>query len=376
MKHIIVSILLLIVLSSCTIPTGDVVVDNDVKIGSTLALTGGYADFGINQLRGMELAVDDVNNNGGINGKKLVLVVEDNKGDAKEAVTTVRQMMDIRKVGIVWSSFTHITTAIKDVVLDNNGFLFYSSTYAPIARSSAYAFRDFFDVEDAGVAIVNAVASFGKNRIAYIGENSDLCELHREAFEKEADKLKVEIVAKEIFPTDIQDFRTILLKIMEKDPDSLMTCTWRHNHLFMKDLKELGFIDKQTFQMLGPLLPIANEEGMMKLFSENNAVSTWYGFGGDSANLKVQEFVDRYEDVYGETPRADAVYSYDDIIILSEAMKMCNNLDRDCLSEQLLNLKIDGIGGSLYFDKDGVSKREVLFIQAINNEWKEIIIQQ
>ena len=66
----------------------------------------------------MRMVADEINNNGGINGKKLEIIAEDNQGDAKIAVTNTSKLLNIDNVDIVLTGFTHITNAIKSLVAE------------------------------------------------------------------------------------------------------------------------------------------------------------------------------------------------------------------------------------------------------------------
>ena len=347
-----------------------------IKIGVTAALTGKYAYIGISGINGMEMAIDKINANGGINGKKIDLIAEDNEGDPKEAATNVMKLMNVDNASIIISSFTHITRAIKDIVVDNGRLLFYISTDRTIAESSPYIFRDYFDAEDNGKAIAKAVKYFNKTNVSYIGENSDQCMIYKKTFEDEAKKLGINILSEEVYNVKETDLRTPLLKLDLKDSDALVTCTWRHEHILMKEMKELGYIGIQTFHWVGPYLPVAQTEEITRLFSENHAVSSWYGYNKDDP--RAVEFINEYKQRYNEEPLPDAVYSYEDILMIAKALKKCDDVgkvnDRDCLRDALLNTKLEGVSGTFSFDKDGASNRDVLFIEAENNSWHGISI--
>ncbi|MBW2991122.1 ABC transporter substrate-binding protein [Candidatus Woesearchaeota archaeon] len=379
MKQIIyLAIALLILLTACaTTPTGQVTKE-PVKIGATMAMTGKYASYAIHQYNGMLMALEKINSEGGINGRELKVIIEDNKGEPKEAVTGVHKLMTIDSADVIFSAFTHITMAVKDVVVDNGKFLFYQSTHNPIAESSPYVVKDYWDKAESGKIIVDALIYFEKKKIAYIGEISDQCLKHKEAFEQEAEKKDIEIISSELYPADETDFRTIILKTPLDEIDALVTCTWRQNHYFMKQLQELGLIEMQTFQSSAITLEAARTPEMTQIFSHNKAVSAWYGFA-PSASPKENKFVQEYEKRYREPPLPDALYSYDDIMILAKALRACDSqgktTDRDCLSKEILSMEIESINGDLIkFNKDGIARRPPIYIQAIEGEWREIDI--
>lgn len=379
--HILATAMLIgmLLITSCTqTPAGQVIKEEPVKIGATLALTGKYASYGIYQHNGILMALEKINSEGGINKRELKVIIEDNKGEPKEAVSGVHKLMTIDSVDVIFSAFTHITSAVKDIVVDNGKFLFYQSTHNPIAESSPYVVKDYWDKAESGRVIVDALVYFEKKKISYIGEISDQCLKHKEAFEEEAEKKGIEIVSSELYSADETDFRTIILKTPLEEIDALVTCTWRQNHYFMRQLHELGLIEMQTFQSSAITLEASRTPEMTQIFSDNQAVSAWYGFA-PSASPKENKFVQEYEERYGETPLPDALYSYDDIIILAQALRACDSqgktTNRDCLSKEILSMEIKSINGDMItFNKDGIARRPPIHIQATEGEWREIKI--
>ena len=79
--------------------------NNPIKIGASEALTGKFASLGEPRVNAMRMVADEINNNGGINGKKLEIIAEDNQGDAKIAVTNTSKLLNIDNVDIVLTGF-------------------------------------------------------------------------------------------------------------------------------------------------------------------------------------------------------------------------------------------------------------------------------
>ena len=370
----ILSVLVLLVLVFSFTNTGLITLKNnqnkEIKIGATLSLTGKLSNVGNAEKNGMLLAQKEINQNGGIKGKKLNIVFEDNKGDPKKAINNVNKLLNIDNTEIIISAFTHITQSIKTITKNNNKMLFYISTLPDIAKEDKYIFRDYVSMKDMGEKAAEYIKNKQYEKIGFITENSDQCNMYKKEFIKNINK-KIEI---EIFNTEQKDIRTNLLKLDLKNKDVLVTCTWRDSDILMKQLKELNLINKPTVQLMAPHLKSNDTKEMRKLYEENNTISTWYGFVQDTNNKKQKEFIEKYKKEFGEKPISDASYAYDDIKILSEALRNCdaNPKNKECIRNYLINLEYDGAGGKLKFNEFGSSKREVLLIKVENGEWKEI----
>ena len=342
-----------------------------IKIGATLVLSGKFAFIGEQELNGMSMAVDEINSKGGVNGRRLQLIVEDNKGDTKEGVTNVNKFISSDDVDVVFSAFTHITSGVKDIVTSNGKKSYYASTVPDFAKESKYAFRDYFDAGDQGKILAQKVANDKRERIAYLTEVSDVAKVFENGFKEVAQEEAITITAREKFQADATDVKTQLLKLDLNEVDALIVVGWKHETIIMKQLKELGFIDVPTYHLVGPFLPSADTTEMRALYEENNAVSAWYGIA-DVVTGDAGEFVKKYNVRFNKSPRADATYAYDDIYALAEAFDGCENEDSDCVAEHLLNTNLEGAGGRLTFDSDGVSQREVLLIHVRDGKWVEV----
>jgi branched-chain amino acid transport system substrate-binding protein len=149
--------------------------DKSIKIGASLALSGNLAFIGIAQQRGFEIAQEEINSNGGIKGQSLRILSEDNAGDAKTAVSGVNKLLLVDKADLIFSSFTHITQAIKSEVLAANKILLYQSTLGSIAEESPLFFRDYADAKSGGVTMGKVTEAKNYKNIAVISENNDAC---------------------------------------------------------------------------------------------------------------------------------------------------------------------------------------------------------
>lgn len=366
----IILVLTSVVLTSCNV-TGKAINEDPINIGATLALSGKFAFIGEQELNGLSMAVDEINSNGGVDGRRLNLVIEDNKGDTKEAVTSVNKLISVDDVDVVFSAFTHVTSGVKDIVTSNGKILFYASTVPDFARESKYSFRDYFDAGDQGKILAQKIADDGRKKVAYLTEVSDVADVFENSFDKVVSEEGIEIFSKEKFQVDATDLKTQILKLNLDKVDALVVVGWKHENIIMKQIKELGFIDVPTYHIVGPFLPIADTPEMRDLYEENNAVSAWYGIA-DVVDGDSEEFVKKYVARFNKSPRADATYAYDDVYALAEAFEGCANYDRDCVADNLLKVELNGAGGKLSFDSDGVSQREVLLIQFKEGQWVEV----
>jgi branched-chain amino acid transport system substrate-binding protein len=341
-----------------------------IVIGATLALSGNYAYLGEAERDGVQLALDEINKEGGVHGRPLVLVAEDNTGDAKTAVSGVIKLLTVDNADIIISAFTHITTAVKDLVQEKDKVMIYASTSGDIAKQSLLFFRDYYDAAQHGQGAADLVMRIGAKNIAVLSEQSDQCVLYVDALKQGLTAGGVHIVDAETYLATEKDFKTILLKIKSAKPDAIALCSWRSEQYIMPQLKDLGMLATPTVHWVGPFLPAADTDAMRQIFSDNHAVSTWYGY--DVASGAGKAFADAYQKRFGLAPVADAAYAYDDIHILAHALGPCttaDTVDEQCLARGLSKTDYTGASGRVTFDANRASNRAVLFIKAEDGKW-------
>ncbi len=348
-----------------------------IKIGATLALSGNLAYIGEQELNGMNLAIEEINEKGGINGKKIELIVEDNQGLPKEAVSGVNKLISLDEVDIIFSLFTHITSAIKDIAWNNNKILFYASTLKDYAVENKYTFKDFFDFSNSGKKMAEIVNKLNYKEIAYLSVNDDACNEFDEYFKNNLNE-DVEIAKEEKFDSQARTLKTEILKLDLKNVDVLATCDWRHSNIVMKDLKEMNLIDVPTIQQNAPLPPESNTEEMRKLFLENKTISVWYGVSEKARNDKQKEFFEKYKDKFGLYPSPDVIYIYDNIYIIAKTIERCNGIvDNDCFAENINGKEFEGVAEKIVFDENGNSNRNNIIIKINDNlEWEEVELEE
>jgi len=347
----------------------------NIKIGNSSALSGSLAYLGEADTNGLILASEEINKAGGINGRMIEVISEDNQGDPKVAVSVAQKLLDIDKVDVMFSGRTNLTQAIATIVQSAGKPMFYSSNDGSIAEKGINFFRDSFDAEQSGKAIAKKVMENGYTSVKLISEQSEVCKIYSDAVKVELKNLGLTVSAEEFFQSNTTDMRSNLTKLSLKSDDALVACAWRHAHILIKNLSELGNISTQTFQYTAPTFPVADTAEMKQLFSKNQTISTWYGFSELGNTERQNEFIEKYKARFGKAPAPLAPYTYDDVYIMKGAFEKCfdgSGLDNDCFAKEIKSKEHDGVVGKVSFDSKGRSNRDVLMIQAKSGVWNVI----
>jgi branched-chain amino acid transport system substrate-binding protein len=347
-----------------------------IKIGATLALSGNLSYIGESEKNGLLLAVEDINKAGGIKGRMLELKTEDNQGLANPAVSGVNKLINVDKVDILFSAFTHITQAVKDTAGNAKIPMVYASAFAEIAENNNLFFRDYFDTKDMGKTIANQMITDNHVKIAYFGQNNTACNEYlgtaKEIFNKEGKNL----VAEYMFAPEDNDFKTTLTKIKNVNPDAIFTCSHTKSDILMRQMDQLDMINIQTYQLLAPFLPSGDTAEIRNLYERNKTVTGWFGFVYGSLTEKQKEFKDRYEERFGVKLAADVTFAYDDVIAMSGVLEKClgadGKIDNACFTTNFTKINHDGISGKLSFNEKGVSQRDTLLMTIKGGEWVNV----
>ncbi|MES2069774.1 MAG: ABC transporter substrate-binding protein [Pseudomonadota bacterium] len=337
----------------------------DIKIGVAEALTGPAAKYGVAIKNGFTLAADEMNAKGGINGNKIVLVVEDEQGKKEEAINVFKKLIFQDKVLMVFgptlsnSAFAAdpIANASKTVVFGT------SNTADGITNMGSFTFRN--SVMEADVLPVTtraAVKQFGIKKVAVLYGNDD-------AFTKSGyDVFKAALEAQKIAVTDTEtyakgdvDFKAQLTKIKASNPDAIVcSCLAEEAANIILQTRSLGM--KQPF--IG-----GNGFNSPKLFeiakdgADNTLMgSPWSAENPASANKK---FMMDYKAKFGADPDQFAAQAFDAMQIVAEALKkvtLSGHLEKDrlALRDALPAVKFDGATGKFSFRRAApVASKEV-----------------
>lgn len=206
------------------VAAGPAMAADNVKIGFNVPLTGFAAADGKSALNGAELAVEQANANGGIDGKTVELVVYDDQASPTEAVAVATKMIeqDGVKVGVS-GSYSASTRAAAQVFQDAG--VPYVSAYAihpDITRAGEYTFRTTFVGEVQGRAGAKLIGDLlGKKRVVMITINNDFGQSLAAGFKEAAGQFGIEIVGEYEYGLKDRQFGAIVAQVRAEDPEAI-----------------------------------------------------------------------------------------------------------------------------------------------------------
>lgn len=307
-------------------------IDEIITIGATMPITGFLSEYGEAYKNGLLMAVDEINNNGGINGKKLELDITDNQADATKAVNDVTYFTQIKNYPVVYNSMEYLTLASKDITENQNTIMItYTTLKFNENTTQDYLFRDFWDMELIGNDFAKVMNENTNTKFAYLSLNDPSLSNFRKGINN---GFKDEPLEDELYNYGESDFKTQLLKIKEdKEVNTIVIYGFPSEvDIILKQMEELDMYDYKLFAT-----EIATgfiTQNHKELLQKTNAIT----YDGTNFNEN-SNFVLEYERLYGNKPKPDAYYIYDNLIKVSDAMKICDEVtfadDTECIKNHI-----------------------------------------
>lgn len=343
--------------------SGNALIKNaPIKIGFVGPLTGEAANYGTDDLNGALLAVEELNAAGGINGRPLQVIPEDDKCSGKDATTAVSKLLEVDQVKVVLgSSCSGATLSMAPITEKAKALLMTSiSTNAKIRYAGDFVFRNGPNDASTG-AMLAEIASKNWKRVALISENTEYAQGIREVFVNRAKELGLEVVADERAEPSNQDFKTQLTKIKGTNPEALFINPQSDPTvgLILKQARELGLNSQVLVAWYGA------SEAFRKAAGQGNAEGViWVDTPTiDEANQRGMDLLAKHTKKFGKAPNFPfwLGMTYDRVGVLGEAMKACdenpnikNPENTECIRDWFYTMKpYNGVTGHFTFDKDG-----------------------
>ncbi len=347
----------LLILSACTTPTGNVVKE-EIEIGGIYMLTGVSAQQGQHALKGAQLAIEEINVAGGINGRQLKLIAEDNQDDKPAVAISAYKKLKSQGINIILGpNWSPSGMALAPIACEEKTLMISPSVgVAEFNEACDYIYNlwphDFIHSEKLGRIVVNQ----GYERIVIIGSQQAWEYEQAEAVKKGVLAKGGNIVGYHIATSDETDFGTIVTKTIEAQPDAVIFTNLGRQHVPAKKLREM----RSTAQYFTTTIIEENIEAAQGSF-ENTKVMTSF--------TPTEKFVQKFTEKYGEAPTINSDTSYDTVMVLAQAMKETKSTNVEVLKDYLSKLKtFSGVSGEITFDEHGAAMREAVMYTIVNGE--------
>jgi len=358
-------LLMAMIMSGCT-PKAEP--QDYITIGALLPLTGEDSDEGLRAFNGLILAKNNINKSGGVLGKKLDIIILNDRGDEEYVVQQYKSLKERGVVAIIGSSYSGVTMALARAA-EEDGIPIISPTASnpEVTHGRKNVFRAIFiDDYQAEVMAYFAYNSLkARTALVFLSENSRSYKRASEVFDASFKAYGGNVIAVESYYTD-SDVANIINKYSANPPDVVF---YPEDYIPAANLVNVacdyGF--KSTYILGsdawdGLLTYVYNQDAMKHVF-----YSAPFSF--DDKDEEVMQFVRNYFVTFSQMPLSGSATAYTCVYILTEAIEKAGNVNKDDIVYAMKNSQFDTITGHIKFDENNNPRTNVYVIQIAGGEY-------
>lgn len=343
-----------------------------IKIGFSATLTG--TDFGARCRNGVELAIDEINNSGGINGRKIKLITKDDENKPEIAIKVDKELINEGVVAIIGHPTSTMTLASLSLINENK-MLMISPT---VSTNELTGLDDYFfrvgpasKVETYKHAIYMAnTLNIKKVSVIYDLSNSKYTEDWYKNFKEKYESLDGKIIASEKFTSGKNpDFEMLIKNLLSSEPEGMV---------IIANALDTARICQLLYKMNFNKAIVASGWAMTEEFIKNSGragenvvfiVSKDY----NNKNKNYINFQEKYVRIYGIEPQFHEIHSYEVVMVLKNALLKCENYNSDEIKKQILKQKtFNGLQNDFLIDEYGDVIRSHFYYKVENSQFKKI----
>lgn len=350
------------------------------KIGATGPITGGAAIYGNAVKNGIQIAVDEINEAGGIGGYQIDYNFQDDEHDAEKAVNAYNNLKDWGMQVLIGTTTSAPCIAVVEKTHADNMFQITPSGTAVECVQYDNAYRMCFSDPTQGTESAKYIGENGMaQKVAVIYDSSDVYSTGiYEAFAAEAENQPFDIVSVEAFTADAKtDFSVQVQKSKDAGADLLfMPFYYTEASLVLAECNKQGY--EPTFFGCDGMDGILGVENFDTALAEG--LTFLAPFVAKSEDEQVQSFVSKYEAAYGETPNQFAADAYDCVYVVKAAIEAAGATPDmsvsdlcDAMKEAMASVSYSGITGKdITWGEDGEPNKAPLVVKVVDGEYTEL----
>ena len=347
--------------------------EDTIKIGGIGVLSGPYAVYGLAVQKGVDLYVSQLNAAGGIDGKKVEVIWEDDRGEANDGVNAFNKLVENDGVvAIIGAVITPVTLAVAEYAADIGiPMITASSTAYDVTTGRPSVFRTCFLDPFQAVQMARYAKDEGYSKVAVLYDNgNDYSKGLYEAFKAEAAALGLELVAQESAAGGDVDFKAQLTKVKDAAPDVVFLPYYgAEASLILTQSNEIG-LDVRFLGADG-IADIVDAIADKSLLT-NMTYSDHFSTQADSQLAK--DFVEAFKAAYNEEPTVSfSATGYDAALVLAEALKK-GSTEYDDVAAAIRATDIEAVSGKITFDEHNDPIKSA-FIMTFDDQGNKVFVK-
>lgn len=351
-----------------------------IKIGAVLDITGAGASLGVPERQTLELLAEQVNADGGIDGREIELLIEDNQSTEDGAARAASKLLQTDQVDILLgASRTGPSLAMRPIAEQAEIPMISLAANEKIVHGSTWVFKTAQNDRVVIERMIDDMAEKGYHRIGLARDASGFGEGVAETFTELGKDAGIEIVAVEKFAPDATDFTAQMVNLRNADADAVVI--W--------GIPPAASLAQVAYRNVGPDLPVYQSHGIGNQVFLDTAGDAADGLiaplgrmlvadqlpEDDPQKEVVTKFINDYSEKYGEQPSTFAGHAYDGFMIAVNALKEVGtdpNELRDAIEGVSDWPGVSGVFTMTPEDHSGLSKEALVLVTVDNGDWKLI----
>lgn len=338
--------------------------NNTIKIGGIAPLSGGVAVYGTECKNGIDLAVEEINAAGGINGQKIEFICEDDEGDSAKSVNAYKKLVTKDRVKVIIGSLTSgCTMAITNLAQAQKVVqIAPAATAVAITDAGNYVFRACYtDPFQGKIGGKFAYENLGTKKAAILYDiGNDYSVGLTDNFTAEYTSMGGSIVSKESYSTGDKDFNAQLTKIKAANPEVI----------YLPDYYGTVALIAKQLRAQGINVPIVGADGWDGLTDNagDEVLNGYYSnhYSENSSSAAVQTFVKSFKAKYNKAPNSFAALGYDCVYMLRDAIKASGSTDDSAkIRDALEATNGDYVTGHIVFDANRNPVKSAVMIKLV-----------
>jgi len=349
----------------------------DIKIGAVLDITGAGASLGVPERQTLELLVGQVNAAGGVNGRKINLLIEDNQSTEDGAAKAANKLLSTEKVDLlIGASRTGPSLAMRPLAEQTKTPMISLAANAKIVDGSTWVFKTAQNDRVVIEKMVDDMAAKGYKKIAIARDASGFGEGIPEMLTEVGKSASIEVVRVEKFAPDATDFTAQMVNVRDSKPDAVVI--W--------GIPPAASLAQVAYRRLGITAPVYQSHGIGNQVFLDTAGDAANGLlaplgrmlvadqlaADDPQKKVVTTFIADYKAKYGQNPSTFAGHAYDGFMIGVDSLKKAGT-DKQKLRDTIEATKgwpgISGVFTMTPQDHSGLTKKALVMVEVKNKTW-------
>lgn len=336
-----------------------------IKIGAIYQLTGSGAQWGEQAIQGINIAVEEVNSRGGVNGRLIEVIYEDSESIAKGGVNAMHKLINTGDVKIVLAQQSPVVVALSPLANDNKVVLMDTGSTTPAYISpNDFTFRVSYSASHFAKRISDFLNKKDIKKLGLLYTQDDYGIGMLDSYKK---FFSGEIVVAESFLPEDTDFRTQIQKVKNATPQAVvLVASPQQSGILLKQAMELSLnvsIYSDTYTIAYPnVLENAGGTAEGVIFAEQE-------YDINRTDSVFANFNKRFRDKYGTDSNPLSAQAYDGFNIVMRAVEICKSSDNtECIKSELFKLEeFPGVVGLITFDQNGEVLSRPTVLKVVKN---------